>query len=269
MGDLMRAKLAGTRSRLAAFRVVLLLSLVGGCAQEMDVGSDVLWSARFEGDSFAEWTSVAGGGVDFTATQNTMEVSSERAHEGSYSAKLTVYAPQAGTQGRDNFGREGNLPNEAYYSAWYYLPRSVAVGTYWVIMKFRMRSVVDDPASEGELFDLNLKTLSSGEMSLRMYDWQNGGGDLPLDVVDPVVSVGAWFQIEVFYRVASDNTGRFTLWLDGQQILDMRGPTGPTPWTAWDVGSIAAVLNPDTATIFVDDCAVSLSRVGPSGLIAP
>jgi len=35
------------------------------------------------------------------------------------------------------------------------------------------------------------------------------------------------------------------------------------------VGSIAAVLNPDTATIFVDDCAVSLSRVGPSGLIAP
>jgi len=251
------------------FRTILFMISFAGCGQQMDMGSDVLWTARFEGDNFNEWTSVAGGNAGPPSTLSTMTVSNEHAHQGTYSANLTVYAPADTTQGNASFVRSGNLPMEAYYSAWYYLPRSVTVGVYWVIMKFRLRTVVDDPSTENELFDVNLKSMNDGGMSLRLYVHQGavGGGDWPLDVVDPVIPVGDWFQLEAFYRVASDNSGRLTLWLDGKQILDKIGPTGPTPWVAWDVVSVAEVLSPETATIFIDDCAISNSRVGFTGSI--
>ena len=264
----MKTNATSGKSGSSVLRAVLSLILLAGCGQQMDVGSDVLWTARFEGNNFLEWTTVAGGGAGPPIAPSTMAVSSEHAHQGNYSANLTVFAPADTTQGNASFAREGNLPIAAYYSAWYYLPRSVTVGVYWVIMKFRLRNVVDDPSSEGELFDVNLKSLNDGGMSLRLYVHQGfGGGDWPLDVVDPVVPVGDWFQLEAFYRVASDNSGRLTLWLDGKQILDKIGPTGPTPWAAWDVASVADVLSPETATLYVDDCAISRTRVGPTGSI--
>jgi hypothetical protein len=265
----MRAHAPKRTSGLPLLRAAWFLILVAGCGQEMDVGSDVLWTARFELDGLEEWTSVAGGSAAAVSNQSSLDVSNERAHQGTYSAKLTVYSPDDQNRGNASLVRSGSLPVQAYYSAWYYLPRSISVGTYWVIMKFRLRTVLDDASTEGELFDVNLKNLNGGEMSLRLYDHLlNGGSDWPLDVPDPVVSVGAWFQIEAFYRAASDNSGRLTLWLDGRQILDASGPTGPTPWVAWDVVSVAESLSPSTATIYVDDCAISKVRVGPAGRIA-
>jgi hypothetical protein len=36
----------------------------------------------------------------------------------------------------------------------------------------------------------------------------------------------------------------------------------------WDACSVGEDLTPSTTTLYIDDCAVSLSRVGPSGIIA-
>jgi hypothetical protein len=256
----MRANLTSKRSLF----VVTCLVLASGCGQELDVGSDILWTSRFEGGTFDEWTSV--GGSDSASPGDVIEISSEYAHQGKFAAKLTVTAPSDNSQGNGaGLARQGNLPVQAYYSAWYYLPSNVTVGIYWVIMKFRLRSVADDPATEDELFDVNLKNLPSGDMSLRLYDHR--AGDLPLAVADPQVPVGHWFQIEAFYR--DDATaGQLTLWLSGNKILDWQGPTGPTPWVAWDVVSVGDSLNPATAILYVDDCAVSQSRVGFTGQIA-
>jgi hypothetical protein len=41
----------------------------------------------------------------------------------------------------------------------------------------------------------------------------------------------------------------------------------PTTWVEWDVCSSAANLMPETVTVYVDDCAVSQSRVGPAGAL--
>ena len=61
-----------------------------------------------------------------------------------------------------------------------------------------------------ELYDLDLVNLDSGEMSLQLYDHRRQA-IVPLDVADPVVPVGQWFQIEAFYRNAQDSTGRLDL----------------------------------------------------------
>jgi hypothetical protein len=247
-----------------AFAVVCM----AGCGQELAVGSDVLWSARFETGDFSEWTATPGGTATAFPAPNMFEASTERVHHGSYAAKLTVAPGTDGAQANVGLVRSGNLPVEAYYSAWYYLPRTVIVGTYWVIFKFRMRTVADDPSTSTELYDLDLTNLPSGEMSLRLYNHVTAG-DVALDVDAPVLPVGQWFQIEAFYRNAADSTGRLTYWLDGRPIVDVAGPSGsPTPWVAWDVVSVAVNLTPSPAVLYVDDCAVSRTRVGPTGLIA-
>ena len=92
---------------------------------------------------------------------------------------------------------------------------------------------------------------------------------MPLDVASPVVPVGQWFQIEAFYRNTQDGTGRLTFWLDGRQIVDIANqPMATTPRVEWNACSIAQNLTPSTAVLYIDDCAVSRTRVGPNGIIA-
>lgn len=264
----LRGRLVGNAMRTRATLLALsgLLSL--GCGQDLDVGSDVLWSSRFEGGNFAEWSPVPFGfGNSGETAPNTIEVSNERTHLGSsYAAKMTVSGTATNTQGIGaSLVQNGGLPTQAYYSAWYYLPQSVTVGYYWVIMKFR--AALGNPPTQAELFDVNFTSPSAGKMSLRVYDHRNG--DLPLSVPQPPdVPVNTWFQLEAFYRDASDSTGRFTLWLNGQTILDWQGATGLTSWVAWDVVSVGEALFPEPAILYVDDCAVSRTRVGPTGLLA-
>ncbi len=253
------------RARLVSAAILALAALAAGCGQ-LDVGSDLLWTARFETGDFSEWTGAMGGNAQaFPMPPNMIAVSNTEAHRGSYSAALTITAGSDGTQENAVLSRAGYLPVEAYYSAWYYLPRSVSVGTFWVIFKFRMRTDVNDANTENELYDMDLATLPSGEMTLQLYD-HTTAANIPLDVTDPVVPVEDWFQLEAFYRASNDDTGRLTYWLDGQQVVDIAGaPTSPTSWVEWDACSVGEDLTPPMATVYVDDCAISRSRVGPSG----
>jgi hypothetical protein len=253
------------RARVVSATVIVLAALAAGCSQ-LDVGSDLLWSARFETGDFSEWTGVAGGGAQaFPMPPNMIAVSNAEAHHGTYSAALTITAGSDGNQENAVLSRAGNLPVEAYYSAWYYLPHSVSVGTFWVIFKFRMRTNPNDASTANELYDMDLATLPSGEMTLQLYD-HTTAADIPLGVTDPVVPVEAWFQLEAFYRATNDATGRLTYWLNGQQVVDIAGaPTSQTSWVEWDACSVGEDLTPQMATLYIDDCAISRSRVGPSG----
>jgi hypothetical protein len=256
------------------------LALASGCGQDLNVGSDVLWSSRFEvgGNSFPEWTSVpfgfgsAGPVPDPTTPDqpNTIEVSGEHFHpgQGKFAAKLTISDTADNTAGIGaSLVQNGGLPDQAYYSAWYYLPQSVSVGLYWVIMKFR-RAVPDAPGTAAELFDVNLTNPSPGVMGLRLFDHSIPPTQAQPKVDSNSVAVNAWFQLEAFYRAAADNTGHLTLWLDGKPILDLSEPTGPAGWVAWDVVSVGYALNPEPAILYVDDCAISNTRIGLTGLIS-
>jgi hypothetical protein len=242
-----------------------LLAIAAGCGR-LDVGSDLLWTSRFETADFREWTGVQGGDAQaFPMPPNMISVSNAEAHTGSFSAALTITAGPDGAQENAGLSRAGGLPTEAYYSAWYYLPRSVSVGTFWVIFKFRERTNASDPMTAAELYDMDLATLPSGEMTLQLYD-HTTTANIPLDVTDPVVPVESWFQLEAFYRAANDDSGRLTYWLDGQQVVDVAGrPTSPTSWVEWDATSVGENLTPETVTLYVDDCAISQSRVGLTG----
>lgn len=245
----------------------LLVALTAGCAPRMDLGSNVLWASLFEDGMFDEWTGVGGSASAFPSP-NTIVVSDAYAHHGTHAAELTIDAGGDGTQGNAGLSRKGDLPVQAYYSAWYYLPRTIAVGTYWVLFKFRQRTDAADANTEKEFYDLDLVNAADGSLTLSLYDHQLEG-TVPLASPAAVVPAGRWFQLEAFYRNAQDDSGRLTIWFDGRQVVDLAGrPMAPTPWVEWDVVNVGENLTPSTAVVVVDDCAISLSRVGVTGIIA-
>jgi hypothetical protein len=257
-------KRAGQRHLMG---VVACMLFASGCGERLDLGSDLLWTARFEDDSLAEWSSVTGGGTFIMPGSNTVEPTAERVRNGKHAAKITVTARSDGGQATAQLERNGNLPDQAFYSAWYYLPQGATVAGYWVLMKLRIRTQVSDPSSDVELFDIDLQSLPSGEMALAIYD-HSQGGRLTLGPSEYVVPTGVWFQIEVFYRNANDATGRLTVWLDGREVADVAKPTGPPGWAAWNVGSVVEQITPQTVIVYVDDCAISRTQVGPAGLLS-
>ena len=98
----------------------------GGCGPRLDVGSDLLWSARFEANNFDEWTaSRFGGGVGAAPMPpNMIAIANDRAHTGVYAAMLTIDAGSDGTLEAASMSLKENLPTDAFYSAWYYLPHT-------------------------------------------------------------------------------------------------------------------------------------------------
>jgi hypothetical protein len=254
----------------AAGLAALAVAGAAGCGPELPVGSDVLWSARFEGGTFDEWTGALGRGVQAFPSDpnNKVEITTEHAHTGTSAVRLTIDASKVGVQESALLSRADDLPIEAYYSAWYYLPTSVSVGTYWVIFKFRQRAVASDGSTESELFDLDLTRQGNGDMSMVLFD-HRAQRNLPLDVTDAVVPINRWFQVEAFYRNTADSTARLTYWLNGRQIKDLSGQTlAPSSWIEWDPCSVGETLDPSPAVLFIDDCAISRTRVGPDGVIA-
>jgi hypothetical protein len=241
------------------------------CGQRIDVGSELMWTARFESGNFDEWTGVAGGSTLTSPSSNELVPSSEQAHHGTFAAKMTMTTPLDPVPAHSSLNRDGNLPDEGYYSAWFFLPQSASLPNapvlqYWAIMRFRARTVATDPNSVFDLYDIDLRSLASGEMALRVFDYIPFA-DAAMVESDPLVPVGRWFQVEAFYRNAPDATGRLSLWLDGRLVADIAKATGATGWVGWGVGDMGLGLSPQTVTLYVDDCALSRVRVGPSGLL--
>jgi hypothetical protein len=258
---------AAQRRTLTTALLLAVVDLIGGCGARLEVGSDVIWTGELETRDFSEWLSTPGGAVTTIPASATAEVSSDRVHRGTHAAKLTIDAPAGAGQQTIALSRKGDLPAEGYYSAWYYLSRTTTVGVYWVVFKIRRRDVADDAASEHELFDVDLTSMPTGEMGLQLYDHRIGA-TLPLLRDGAVVPAGVWFQLEAFYRNAADAQGHFTLWLDGVEVADIGGSaTSQTPWIEWAVVSVGDSLDPSPAVLYVDDCAVSRTRVGPNGII--
>jgi len=87
------------------------------------------------------------------------------------------------------------------------------------------------------------------------------------DQANPIpVPLGRWVHFEIFFRKASDTTGRITIWQDGVQILDHANvATAPTDLLQWDAGGGSNDISPAPAAVYFDDATISLARVGIDG----
>jgi len=240
--------------------LVATVALTPGCAPRIDFGSDLLWSARHETGDLSEWMAGNQGGPTDDPPTATVAITTEiTAHSPPYSVKLANGASGAFDTAR--LSREA-FPDEAYYSAWFYLPQAYQTTADWTIFQFQAPT-----AQNPLLYDIDLRSLSNGDMILSVFDHRPQYLRSPTPDVAMPVPITQWFQIEVFFRNAPDDSGRFEVWLDGALNYDIQRPMGLGGTIYWSPCSSTEDLVPVQSAIYVDDAAISLVQLTPTGTL--
>jgi hypothetical protein len=278
------AHTAIARCLAPALSAVALAGAGCGGATQIDMGSDpdFLWWTNHESGNLSDWSQGGPlyGRIWPSSPAQVIVASTDHARSGRYSMQATVTTGgfSGGPPGSPLLPppvwwalavRSGNLPAQGYYSAWYYIPSmAVPVGPngFWLFSKFRSRDPSTPMIPVQELWDFDLTYLGATKVlvvDLFRHNWPvNQYPRLP---APPPVPTGKWFQIESFYKPATDNTGVLKVWQDGVLIYDIENePTAPSTYVEWTVGNMSDGLMPSTASIYIDDAAITRRQLGPS-----
>jgi hypothetical protein len=225
-----------------------------------DGGTSLLWSATFEGGDLSEWMADGQGGVFVVGTTVSPSASADVAHRGRYAGKATMTPPGGGVDSLNYFFRNQPSPAEAYYSAWFYIPSSVTVRSWLSLHHFRC-SRSGDGNNLYATWDLNLYPRLDGTLVAHLFDFVTARN---LEQVAPIpVPLATWVHFEVLLRKAADATGAIAVWQDDVLILENRAvATAETDWVQWDAGGSSDDIAPLPAVVYIDDAAISLSRLG-------
>ena len=137
-----------------------------------DGGASLLWSATFEPGNLSEWMADGHGGL-FNENINIALVPTATttiAHSGRYAGLVTL-SPAAGMTSTNYLFRNAPAPTAAYYSAWFYIPSSVTIGTWLSLTHFR-GSQTADGNNLSAIWDVNL-------YPLRTAPWRRSSSTTP------------------------------------------------------------------------------------------
>jgi hypothetical protein len=220
---------------------------------------NLLWSAGMETGDLREWSLNQCGG-EFNSGVSHSEASTDVAHSGGWSTKMIISTPSSPESGVRLFRWcESRTYPQLYYSVWFYIPQSYDVPNWWNLFQWKSKTSSRNDA----FYNLNIGNLQDGSMQFYLWDWQNRRS-YTQSVAN--VPVGRWFQVEAYYSCAADQSGRVMFWQDGQLLFDI--PNVPTRYAdgdcQWSVNNYSDALSPTPSTIFIDDAAISLSRIGLS-----
>lgn len=229
---------------------------------------EVLFNGDFETGNFSQFDSVAVSG------RTTHYVQNDTVRSGGKAARLTVephwlYEDNPGVRlgwmNKKNAAPEDekNLPDAAFYSAWYYLPSYVE--TPWNnIMQWKGWSSANtrSPIHAVRLFG------EGGVMRLTLSNRvgeETGEYDQSLPVAatsELTLPIARWFQLVTYYIWSKEPTGRVATFVDGEQAWDIEGirtdfsyPFHTYP-RQWAVNNYTAKMDLKKYSIFIDDCVV-------------
>jgi hypothetical protein len=213
------------------------------------------WFADHETGDLSQW--FQGGpsaGDQILSTDAQLTVVTSPTHSGRFAVRSAIFAANKTSYAR--LYRWGNLPNDAYFRVWMWIPQRYTIGLYWNVFEFQGRTVPTDPSTLKYLWSLDLEQASNGEMSWYLFDDVRQHKYLPQ--VTTVAPTGHWFLVEAFMHQAMDNTGRVTFWIDGNLLVDVSGvSTVPSSWLSWNVGGSASNITQQPAELFLDDAAIA------------
>lgn len=250
---------------------ILMVGLAAaGCGRSVNLGAigdgsaSLLWKATFEPGDLSEWTGDGQGGTFRENDDVPASVVATPTHRGSKAGAFAI-RPAGSTLSINYAFRNQPTPAAAYYSAWYFVPSTLVVGSYLSLVHFR--GLEPDGKTIIAIWDVNLTPLADGTVAAQLFDYVKGiDTQQPMNVRFPF---DRWVQLEVFFSKATDATGRVAIWQDGTLILDHPGVTTvANDWLQWQVGAASDDLSTTKlpAQIYVDDAAISLARLGPDAV---
>jgi hypothetical protein len=209
----------------------------------------VPWATSFE-SGFCDY--VRAEGFCYADPDASYEIVDAPVHSGRRAAAFSVTSDLASDGQQARCVRQGALPSDAAYGAWYFVPSLANNTSNWNLMHFQGGT---DAASMHGLWDVSLGSADDGGLFVYVFDFLRGTIRVPIGAVE--APVGAWFHIEFRLRRSADESGEVTLYQDGQVILELRAlATDDSEWAQWYVGNYANALTPPDATVYVDDVTI-------------
>jgi hypothetical protein len=208
------------------------------------------WSTSFE-NGFCDFQE---GGYCYTTGAASYKIVESPVRSGHYAAAFTVIAESdKGTNSR--CFRQGALPQEAYYGAWYYIPTLATNSGNWNLFHFRGPSP-DGGGTQG--WDLSLVNNNNNNGGLRLSVRGYLSNLIVPDMSGaPAIPIGSWFHIVMYLKRAADATGEVSVYQDNNRILDAtKLITDNSIFDQWYVGNLADSLNPPEYTLYVDDVTI-------------
>lgn len=266
----------------------------------VEIQQSILWKADYETGNLDEWSIPTskdpGGGILLTDEENvTAQATTAQSHSGNFAAEATIRNAIRATRGNkavrlmrwatDGYDRGGvQLPAEAYYSTWAYLPAAYdpkkhapwdpGDGGWWNVFQFKSN---DEQNSSQSAWALNIqKNPQNQQLSCYLYSHINTQKSwTPTEPVQ--IPVREWFHIEAYVKVSSEEQGRIEIWLDGVSIIQAdnvrTAVNSPHPNVVWGIGNytdhIAGGTKVGTATIYFDDSLISTRPVSAYAIRDP
>jgi len=215
----------------------------------------VPWETGFENGPCDYYDGVAGFCYSFPPA--TFRVVTEPVHGGRYAAEITVVTgTDAGAQPQGRCARQGLLPVEAYYGAWFLIPKPTANRGLWNLFHFRTEA---DPGPAG-LWDVSLTQGEEPRLELWTGRFSLGSGAR----VSPPVPLGRWFHVVLYLKRAPDASGAIALYLGDEQgdqkVVEFTDLiTDDSDWAQWYVGNLAEATDPADCTVYLDDVTIRSS----------
>jgi hypothetical protein len=211
------------------------------------------WSTGFE-RQFCDY--LPPRGFCYEAAEASYSIVESPVRTGRFAAAFTV--DTADNPAHARCARRGAFPAVATYGAWYYIEESATLeveGGNWNLFHFR-GGAADDEMPPG-LWDVSMRPEDDGELHLYVRDFLRGTG-VTLPEALPPVPIREWFHIEVYWRRATDDSGEFAVYRDGELAVRVEGvPTdNGSARGIWYVGNLADPLIPSTSTLYVDDVTI-------------
>jgi len=234
---------------------------LAACNDQINLGTDpIYWSADHETGDLSQWSEGGpGAGGQVLSANAQLTVVSSPTHSGRFAVRSAI-----STNGKNEYARLyrwGNLPDDAYFRVWMWIPQRYTIGQYWNVFEFQGRPDPTTPANLSYLWSLDLEQAANGDMSWYLFDGQRQDKYLPSATT--LAPIGRWFMVEALLHQATDNTGRITFWIDGSLLVDVSGvSTVLNAWLSWDVGGVSPAITQQPAELYLDDAAISRSGPG-------
>lgn len=229
--------------------------------------ADILWKEDHEGSKLS-WD---GTGEPWATGNYSYGVVSSPAHSGTKAIYSTIDT-SAGASGVRWAQRQVTggaiLPTEAYYSSWVYFPE-VFDSDWYMLMQWKTET---DHCCSNPMYSVNLDR-DGNKLRAHLHSFVDVNGEFSpngsyADVAPITFPTGQWVHLEAYYRWDKSLTGgAVTVWQDGVEILGITGKRTQTDVEygsyprQWAVNAYGENLNPNPHTMFIDDAAISRSRL--------
>ncbi len=237
--------------------------------RQIDLLSQLIWKADFEKGNLSEFN---GHGGFIRQGSSGMYYFITNAYRGNYAIALSIdtTAPtDTGKQAAFLFVWDQNLlRGDYFYSAWYYIPSNIITESWWNIWQWKSTDTGNSDFSK-PIFSLDLSTSTNPKHLTLFYRPDSDDMTIKKYFFSPKpFPTDRWVHIEAYYRRSTTNGGEVIIWQDEEEIFHITGfPTVLVDDTLyWSVNHYTDSIEPNPSAIYLDDLAISKTRIGKTPL---